>query len=125
MSVKVETLENNMAKLTVEVSAAEVEKAITKAYNKQKNSISVPGFRKGKVPQHMIEKMYGAEIFYEDAANILLQETYPDAYDESGLDIVSQPTIDVIQLERERTSSTQQKLLLSQKLSLVSTRVYL
>ncbi|MCR5144876.1 MAG: trigger factor [Lachnospiraceae bacterium] len=100
MSVKVETLENNMAKLTVEVSAAELDKALDKAYNRQKNSISMPGFRKGKAPRAMVEKMYGAEIFYEDAANILLQETYPDAYDESGLDIVSQPTIDVIQLER-------------------------
>ena len=100
MNVQVENLEKNMAKLTVTVDAAELEKAITKAYNKQKNSISVPGFRKGKVPQHMIEKMYGAEIFYEDAANIIMQETYPKAYDESKLDIVSQPQVDITQLEK-------------------------
>lgn len=100
MNVQVENLEKNMAKLTVTVDAAELEKAITKAYNKQKNSISVPGFRKGKVPQHMIEKMYGAEIFYEDAANIIMQETYPQAYDESKLDIVSQPKVDITQLEK-------------------------
>ncbi len=100
MNVQVENLEKNMAKLTVTVDAAELEKAITKAYNKQKNSISVPGFRKGKVPQNMVEKMYGAEIFYEDAANIIMQETYPQAYDESKLDIVSQPKIDITQLEK-------------------------
>lgn len=100
MSVQVETLENNMAKLTVEVSADRLEKALDAAYNKQKKSISVPGFRKGKVPRAMVEKMYGVEVFYEDAANILLQETYPEAYDESGLDIVSQPSIDVVQLEK-------------------------
>ena len=100
MNVQVENLEKNMAKLTVTVDAAELDKAITKAYNKQKNSISVPGFRKGKVPQNMVEKMYGAEIFYEDAANIIMQETYPQAYDESKLDIVSQPQIDITQLEK-------------------------
>ena len=100
MSVQVENLENNMAKLTVEVAADRLEKALDAAYNKQKNSISVPGFRKGKVPRNMVEKMYGVEVFYEDAANILLQEAYPEAYDESGLDIVSQPTIDVVQLEK-------------------------
>ena len=99
MSVKDETLENNMAKLTVEVPAAELDKALDTAYNRQKKSISLPGFRKGKVPRAMVEKMYGA-VFYEDAANILLQQTYPEAYDESGLDIVSQPTIDVVQLEK-------------------------
>ena len=100
MSVQVETLENNMAKLTIEVSADRLEKALNSAYNKQKKNISVPGFRKGKVPRAMVEKMYGAEVFYEDAANILLQETYPEAYDESGLDIVSQPSIDIVQLEK-------------------------
>ena len=100
MNVQVENLEKNMAKITVTVDAAELDKAITKAYNKQKNSISVPGFRKGKVPQNMVEKMYGAEIFYEDAANIIMQETYPQAYDESKLDIVSQPQIDITQLEK-------------------------
>ena len=100
MSVQVENLEHNMAKLTIEVSAEEVEKALNAAYNKQKNNISVPGFRKGKVPRAMVEKMYGAEIFYEDAANILLQQTYPAAIDESGADIVSRPTIDVVQIEK-------------------------
>ncbi len=100
MSVQVETLEKNMAKLTVEIDAERLDKALDAAYNKQKKSISVPGFRKGKVPRAMVEKMYGVEVFYEDAANILLQETYPEAYDESGLDIVSQPTIDVVQLEK-------------------------
>ncbi len=99
MSVQVEKLENNMAKLTVEVEAAKLDKALDAAYNKQKNSISIQGFRKGKAPRKMIEKMYGKEVFYEDAANILLQEEYPKAYDESGLDIVSQPTVDVVQLE--------------------------
>lgn len=103
MSVQVETLEKNMAKLTVEISADRLEKALDAAYNKQKKSISLPGFRKGKVPRTMVEKMYGVEVFYEDAANILLQETYPEAYDESGLDIVSQPTIDVVQLEKGKS----------------------
>lgn len=103
MSVQVETLEKNMAKLTVEVPADRLEKALDAAYNKQKNSISVPGFRKGKVPRAMVEKMYGAEVFYEDAANILLQETYPEAYDESGLEIVSQPSVEIVQLEKGKT----------------------
>ena len=100
MSVKVENLEHNMAKLTIEVSAEELEKALNKSYNKQKNQISVPGFRKGKVPRAMVEKMYGAEIFYEDAANELMQQTYPSAIDESGIDIVSRPTVDVVQIEK-------------------------
>lgn len=100
MSVKVENLEHNMAKLTIEVSAEELEKALNTAYNKQKKQISVPGFRKGKVPRAMIEKMYGAEIFYEDAANELMQQTYPSAVDESGVDIVSRPTVDVVQIEK-------------------------
>ena len=77
MSVQVENLEKNMAKLTVEVEAERLEKALDTAYNRQKKSISIPGFRKGKVPRVMVEKMYGPEIFYEDAANILLQEAYP------------------------------------------------
>lgn len=100
MSVKVENLEHNMAKLTIEVSAEELEKALNTAYNKQKKQISVPGFRKGKVPRAMIEKMYGAEIFYEDAANEIMQQTYPSAVDESGVDIVSRPTVDVVQIEK-------------------------
>ena len=85
--------ETNIYTLEVSVSGEDFNKAILQAYNKQKNSISVPGFRKGKVPQAMIEKMYGAEIFYEDAANIMMQDTYPQAYEECGLDIVSQPEV--------------------------------
>ena len=100
MSVKVENLEHNMAKLTIEVEADVFDKAIDKAYNRQKNSISIPGFRKGKVPRQMVEKMYGAAVFYEDAANIVIQDTYPSAYDESGLDIVSQPEVDIEQVEK-------------------------
>ena len=99
MSVQVEKLEKNMAKLTVEVPAEEVEKAIQAAYLKEKNKISMPGFRKGKVPRAMIEKMYGAAIFYEEAANILIQDNYAKAMEESKEDIVSRPTIDVVQIE--------------------------
>lgn len=99
MSVQVENLEKNMAKLTIEVAAEEVEKAIQAAYLKERGKISIPGFRKGKVPRNMIEKMYGAGIFYEDAANTLIQENYPTAVDESGVDIVSRPTIDIVQIE--------------------------
>lgn len=100
MSLQVEKLEHNMAKLTVEVSAEELEGALQKAYQKQKGKINIPGFRKGKVPRQMIEKMYGPEIFYDDAANALIPEAYSKAYDESGLDIVSQPKIDVVQIEK-------------------------
>lgn len=99
MSLQVEKLENNMAKLTIEVSAEELEKAIERAYQKEKNKISVPGFRKGKVPRRMIEQMYGKEIFYEDAANDLIPDAYEKAYDECGEEIVSSPKIDVIQIE--------------------------
>ena len=100
MSVQVENLEKNMAKLTIEVPAEELEKAIEAAYRKQKNQISIPGFRKGKVPRAMIEKMYGAGIFYEDAANTLMQQNYPSAVDESGIDIVSRPPVDIVQIEQ-------------------------
>ena len=100
MSLQVENMEKNMAKLTIEVSAEELEKAIQGAYLKQRNKISVPGFRKGKVPRQMIEKMYGAEIFYEDAANTLIPTAYGKAYDECELDIVSQPKVEVVQLEK-------------------------
>ena len=79
MSVQVENLEKNMAKPTVEVEAERLEKALDTAYNRQKKSISIPGFRKGKVPRGMVEKMSGTEIFYEDAANIVLQEAYAEA----------------------------------------------
>ena len=98
MSLQVEKMEKNMAKLTIEVSAEEFDKAVKTAYNKQKNSIQVQGFRKGKVPQQMVEKMYGAEIFFEEATNIIIPEAYGKAYDECELEIVSQPTIDVVQI---------------------------
>ena len=100
MSLQVERLEHNMAKLRIEVSAEELEGALQKAYQKQKGKISIPGFRKGKVPRQLVEKMYGPEIFYDDAANALIPEAYAKAYDESGLDIVSQPKIDVTQIEK-------------------------
>lgn len=103
MSVQVENLEKSMAKLTIEVSAEELEKALQGAYLKQKKNISIPGFRKGKVPRAMIEKMYGPSVFYEDAANAILPEAYSKAADESGLDIVSRPDIDVVQLEKGKT----------------------
>lgn len=103
MSVQVENLEKNMAKLTIEVPAEELEKALNAVYQKQKNSISIPGFRKGKVPRAMVEKMYGAGIFYEDAANMLMQQNYPSAVDESGIDIVSRPTVDIVQIEKGKS----------------------
>lgn len=100
MSVQIETMEKNMAKLTITVPADKFEEAIVKAYNKSKNQFSVPGFRKGKVPQKMIEKMYGVGVFYEDAANIVMPEAYADAAKESELEIVSRPIIDVTQVEK-------------------------
>lgn len=99
MSLKVEKLEKNMAKLTIEVSAEELEKAIESAYQKNKNKISVPGFRKGKVPRKMIENMYGKEIFYEDAANELIPDAYEKAMDECKEEIVSSPKIEVVTIE--------------------------
>ena len=99
MSLQVEKLEKNMAKLTIEVSAEELEKAIEKAYQKNKNKITLPGFRKGKAPRKMIEKMYGKEVFYEDAANDLIPAAYDKALEECTETIVSQPQIDVVQLE--------------------------
>ena len=103
MSVQVEKLEKNMAKLTIEVSAAEFEKALEDAFLKNKNKISVPGFRKGKVPRQMVEKMYGPEIFYEDAANALIPDAYSKAIDECEEDIVSSPEIDVTQIEKGKS----------------------
>ena len=99
MSFTVDKLEKNMVKLTIEVDAEEFAKGMEAAYEKNKNKISVPGFRKGKVPKQMIEKMYGAGIFYEDAANAIIPKEYQRAAVESGLDIVSQPEIDVTQIE--------------------------
>ena len=100
MSLQVENLEHNMAKLTITVSAEEVEKALQAAYLKQRSKISLPVFRKGKVPRQMIEKMYGPEVFYDEAANHMISEAYGKAYDECELEIASQPTIDVVQLEK-------------------------
>ena len=99
MSVQVEKLEKNMAKLTIEVAPEELEKAIEGAYQKNKSKISVPGFRKGKVPRQMIERMYGKEVFYEDAVNALIPEAYEKAVDECEEEIVSSPKIEVAQVE--------------------------
>ncbi len=100
MSVQVEKLEKNMAKLVIEVPAQEFEKALDEAYKKSRNKIAMPGFRKGKAPRKMIEKMYGASVFYEDAANIIIPDAYENAAKESGLEIVSQPEIEVEQIEK-------------------------
>ena len=103
MSLQVEKLENNMAKLTIEVPANDLEKALQSAYMKQKNKIAMPGFRKGKVPRQMIEKMYGPEIFYDDAANALIPKAYSEAYEECELEIVSRPEINVVQIEKGKS----------------------
>lgn len=100
MSLTVENLEKNMAKLTITVPAADFEQAMKESYNKQKGKISVPGFRKGKVPQAYLEKMYGPEMFYEDAANSCMENSYPGALDECALDVVSRPEIDITQMEK-------------------------
>ena len=99
MSVQVEKLEKSMAKLTIEVSADDLEKAIESAYQKNRGKISIPGFRKGKAPRKLIEQMYGKGVFYEDAANELINSEYPKAAEESGEDIVSNPKIDISQVE--------------------------
>ena len=100
MSFKVEQLEEkNMVKLVIEASAEEFEAGLNAAYNKNKNKISVPGFRKGKAPRNMIEQLYGSQIFFEDAANEIIPDAYADAAKESGLDIVSQPKVSIEQLE--------------------------
>ncbi|MCC8067966.1 MAG: trigger factor [Clostridiales bacterium] len=99
MGVQVEKLEKNMAKLTIEVSAEDFIAALDKAYKAEKSRITVPGFRKGKAPRKMIQKMYGAGIFFEDAANRAINEAYPKAADECGETIVSRPTVDIVQIE--------------------------
>ncbi len=102
MSVQVEKLEKNMAKLTVEVSAEDFKAAIKKAYNKTKNRFAIPGFRKGKASQAVIEKMYGEAVFYEDAADEAINSTYAEAMKESGLDIVSRPEVTVEQIGKDQ-----------------------
>ena len=100
MSLQIEKLEKNMAKLTIEVSAEELDKALDAAFQRNKGKISVPGFRKGKVPRQMIEKMYGPEIFYEDAANALIGPAYENAVEECEEEIVSSPKVEVTQIEK-------------------------
>ena len=99
MSLQVEKLEKNMAKLTIEVSVEDLDKAMQNAYQKAKGRITIPGFRKGKAPRKMIEQMYGKGVFLEDAANALIPQEYSKALSECELEIVSQPQIDVTQLE--------------------------
>lgn len=103
MSFQVEKLEKNMAKLTIEATAEEFENAMEKAYHKNKNKINIQGFRKGKAPRALIEKMYGAGIFYEDAANEIIPEAYEKAAIESKLEIVSRPAIDIVQVEKGKS----------------------
>lgn len=102
MSLQVEKLEKNTAKLTIEVPAEQFAKAVQNAYIKNKGKFSIPGFRKGKAPFEMIKKMYGAGVFFEDAANEVIDATYPGAAEESGLDIVSRPTVSVDQIEEDK-----------------------
>ena len=99
MSVTVEKKDNNMAVLTIEVDAAKFIEAVEQAYQKQKNRITLPGFRKGRAPRRMIQKMYGNQIFFEEAANLILQTTYEDAVKESGEQVMSRPRIDITQIE--------------------------
>ena len=99
MSLQVEKLENNMARLTIEVSAEELEKAIQGVYQKSRNKISIPGFRKGKAPRKMIEQMLGKDVFYEDAANALIPDAYEKALEECTEKIVSSPKVDIVQIE--------------------------
>lgn len=99
MSVQVEKTEKNMAKLIIEVSEEEFEKAVQAAYMKQRKNIALPGFRKGKAPRKMIEKMYGAGVFFEEATDNLMPDAYARAVEESGLEIVSRPAVDIVQLE--------------------------
>lgn len=102
MAVQIEKLEHNMAKLTIEVPYEEFDQAVEKAFKKNKNKINIPGFRKGKVTRQVMEKMYGREVFFEDAANICIPEAYSKAYDECEEEIVSSPKIDVVQMEADK-----------------------
>ena len=103
MSVQVEKLEHNMAKLTIEVEAAEFDAACKRAYNKKKGTFNLPGFRKGKVPMNVIEKTYGAGVFYDDAANDIMPKAYADALEKTGLDVVSRPEVDVTKIGKGET----------------------
>ncbi len=100
MSLQIEKLEKNMVKLTIETSVETFEAAIERAYRKNRSRMSIPGFRKGKAPRNMIEKLYGVGVFYEDAANDIIPDAYEKAVEESGLEIVSRPEVDVIQIEK-------------------------
>ncbi|MDE6687830.1 MAG: trigger factor [Lachnospiraceae bacterium] len=102
MGLQIEKMEHNMAKLTIEVPYEEFDKAVDQAYKKNKNKINVPGFRKGKVPRQIVEKMYGKDVFFEDAANIIIPDAYSKAYDECEEEIVSSPKIDVVQMEVDK-----------------------
>lgn len=102
MGLQIEKMEHNMAKLTIEVPYEEFDKAVDQAYKKNKNKINVPGFRKGKVPRQVMEKMYGKDVFFEDAANIIIPDAYSKAYDECEEEIVSSPKIDVLQMEADK-----------------------
>ena len=99
MNTSIEKLEKNMAKITVEIPAEEFEKSVEKAFQKNKNKINIPGFRKGKVSRQVMEKMYGKDVFYADAANICIPEAWENAYNDSEEEIVSSPDIDVVQME--------------------------
>lgn len=101
MNVKVERLDHNEALITVEVEYSQFDAAINKVYNNKKGSISIQGFRKGKAPRKIIEKMYGEGVFYEDAANQVIRETYEEALDESKLEVVSRPQIDIEKIEKD------------------------
>ncbi|MDO4169550.1 MAG: trigger factor [Lachnospiraceae bacterium] len=103
MSLQIEKLEHNMAKLTIEVDAAEFKKATTEAYKKQKKSFNISGFRKGKVPQVYIEKLYGPEVFYEEAANIIIPKAYSEEMKDCDLEIVSRPEINIEQIEKGKS----------------------
>lgn len=119
MSLQVEKLEKNMAKLTIEVPAEEFDAAIKNAYNKNKNKFSIPGFRKGKAPLAMLEKMYGAGIFYEDAANEVIDASYPKAAEESKEEIVSTPEIKVTQIEKGKAFIYEATVALKPEVTLV------
>ena len=102
MSVKnCEKLEKSMVALTVEVSAADFEAAVEKAYKKQRGQIRVPGFRPGKAPRKMIEAMFGAQVFYEEAVNIALPDAYEEAVKEQDLQVVGYPQVELLDVGKE------------------------